>query len=123
MDPTSVSILQVVTLSAYNGEEKISTFNAGFINLWSGANKCGIHIISIPKMVHRLKVVSQFERMPSYPDVDERYFFHQSFGKIVFRPKNRDASARDDIITYNQVKHKTTLNLLIIGPTIPPALS
>ena len=78
---------------------------------------CGIHVISIPKKVHILKVVSQFKSIPSYPGVDEGYFLHESFGKAVFRPTNWDASARDDIITYDQLKHKKTLDSLIIGPT------
>ena len=83
----------------------------------NNTDKCGIHVISIPKKVHRPKVVSQFESIPSYPDVDEGYFLHESFGKAVFRPKNWDVSARDDIITYDQLKHKKALDSLIIVPT------
>ena len=79
-------------------------------------DKCGIHVISIPKKVHRPKVVSQFESIPPYPDVDEGYFLHELFGKAVFRPKNWDASVRNDIIVYDQVKHKKDLDSLIIGP-------
>ena len=78
---------------------------------------CGIHVISIPKKVHILKVVSQFKSIPSYPGVDEGYFLHESFGKAVFRPKNWDALSRDDIIAYDQVKYKKALYSLIIGPT------
>ena len=80
-------------------------------------DKCGIHVIRILKKVHRPKFVSQFESIPSYPDVDEGYFLHESFGKTVFSPKNWGASARDDIITYDQFKHKKALDSLIIGPT------
>ena len=47
--------------------------------------------------MHRPKVVSQFESIPSYPDVDEGYFLHESFGKAVFRPKNWDVYAPEGI--------------------------
>ena len=47
----------------------------------SNTDRCGIHSISIPRKVRWPKVVSQFESVPSYPDVDEGYFLHKSFGK------------------------------------------
>ena len=87
-----------------------------FIIRRGNTDKCGIHVISIPKKVHRPKVVSQFESIPSYSDVDEGYFLHELFGKEVFRPDNRDTSVRNDIIVYDQVKHKKALDSLIIGP-------
>ena len=87
------------------------------INHGGNTDKYGIHVISISKKVHRPKVVSQFESIPSYPDIDEGYFFHESFGKAFFRPNNWDASARVNIITYDQVKHKKALDSLIIDPT------
>ena len=80
-------------------------------------DKCGIHVISIPKNIHRSKVVSQFESIPSYPDVDDGYFLHESFGKAVFRPNDWDTSARNDTIIYDQVKYKKARDSLIIGPT------
>ena len=67
--------------------------------------------------MHRPKIVSQFESIPSYPDVDEEYFLHELFCKAVFKPKNWDAPARNNIITYDQLKHKKALGSLIIGPT------
>ena len=51
---------------------------------------CGMYFIRIPKKVHRPKIVSQFESIPSYSDVDEGYFLHELFGKVVFRPNNWD---------------------------------
>ena len=63
------------------------------------------------------KVVSQFDNEPSYPDVDDECFLDVSFGKTVCRSKNWDASARDDLIAYDQVKSKKALDSLSISPT------
>ena len=63
------------------------------------------------------KVVSQFDNEPSYPDVDDECFLHVSFGKTVCRSKNWDASARDDLIAYDQVKSKKALDSLSISST------
>ena len=75
------------------------------------------HSISVPRKVHRPKVVSTYEAESSYPDVDEGYFLHESFGKTVFRPRNWDSSARADIILFNASIHKPIFNTLAIGTT------
>ena len=90
----------------------------GWILHGGNTSKCGIYIINIPKNIHRPKVVSQFEKEPTYPDVDEGYFLHESFGKAIFRPKNWDVSPRDDLIAYDPVKHKKALNALKIRSAI-----
>ena len=60
----------------------------------------GMHIIRIPKKVHRPKIVSQFESIPSYSDVDEGYFLHELFGKVVFRPNNWDIPQLGTILSH-----------------------
>ena len=76
-----------------------------------------INAITIPKKVHRPKVISQFKSEESYPDVDKGFFLHESFGKAIFQPKNWDASAREDYILYDKEKHKKALDKLSIGLT------
>ena len=76
------------------------------------------HAISIPKKIHRPKMVSEYQSTPSYPDVDEGFFLHESYGKAMFRPTNWKPSLRQDLISYNSVNHKKILDSLHIGPTI-----
>ena len=75
------------------------------------------HSISVPRKVHRPKVVSTYEAASSYPDVDEGYFLHESFGKTVFRPRNWDSRVRTDIILFDDSIHKPIFDTLAIGTT------
>ena len=77
-----------------------------------------MHVIHIPKKVTRPKVNSEFEDEPSYPDVDEGFFLHESFGKTMFRPRNWDNSLCNDIIPYSAVNHKGVLDTLTIGTDV-----
>ena len=79
------------------------------------------NIISVPRKVHRPKVVSTYEAEPQYPDVDEGYFMHESFGKTVFRPRNWDNTARSDVILFDDSLHGDIFKTLAIGTTASPA--
>ena len=63
-------------------------------------------------------MVSEYQSTPSYPDVDEGFFLHESYGKAMFRPTNWKPSLRQDLISYNSVNHEKILDSLHIGPTI-----
>ena len=83
------------------------------INLFS-------HVITMPRKVHRPKVVSTYEAEPSYPDIDEGYFMHESYGKSMFRPRNWDSASRTDIILFRDSIHIDCFNSLDIGSTASP---
>ena len=84
-------------------------------------SKFSSNIISVPRKVHRPKIVSTYEAEPKYSDVDEGYFMHESFGKTVFRPRNWDSAARSDVILIDDSLHGNIFKTLAIGTTAIPA--
>ena len=79
--------------------------------------KPSVNTISVPRKVHRPKVVSSYKSEPKYPDVDEGHFLHESYGKTVFRPRHWDSGKRSDIIEFDNTLHEDDFKDLDIGST------
>ena len=80
-------------------------------------SKFSINIISVPRKVYLPKVVSTYDAEPKYPNVDESYVMHESFGKTVFQPRNWDSAARSDsdVILFDYSLHGDIFKTLAIG--------
>ena len=74
-----------------------------------------LNAISVPKKVHRPEIINDHKSKSFYPDVNACHFLHKLFGKTLFRPKNWDATQRDNFISFDTYKHKNALDSLNAG--------